>query len=255
MNSGRASVLSPRAGSVAALLCALAAQAQVQGPVTVLAFEYPPLTSADGQGHATRLVAAAFAAQGLEARFEYRPPARAMQESLQQRHFLLGVLYPTDSVDRLQMAPLLRVELRVLMLTRRMPGSPPADAAAQQRALTGATIGLLPGYDAFTLFRDYGLQSVKTVAKDAALKMFASERFALMPCLADIDCPQLQAVLAAQGTPATLWPHPLLPPFDVGLVYERKDERLEGLAQQFVQGLAQLRRTGRYQELIRSSPN
>jgi len=76
---------------------------------------------ADGQGQATRLVEEAFATQGVSASIEYLPAARAILESTQRRLLLLGALYPTDDVHRLHIAPLLRVELRVLMLAKHMP--------------------------------------------------------------------------------------------------------------------------------------
>lgn len=236
------------------MLCAsLAVQAQEQ--VTIITFEYPPLSRADGQGQATRLVEEAFATQGVSASIEYLPAARAILESTQRRLLLLGALYPTDDVHRLHIAPLLRVELRVLMLAQHMPERLPAQPAAQQRALAGKSIGLLPVFDTLTLFRDYGLQPIRTIGKENATRMFASERYALMPCLLEVDCPQLQASLAAQGKPAGLWPHPLIPPVDIGLVYDRRDAKLEALALRFQTGLQQLRRSGRFKDILQAAPD
>ena len=223
---------------------ACAQTAQVAG------FPYPPLTTSSGTGIAPAIVASTFRAVGIDFQFEPLPVKRAFEVTKNGEAFFLGSLYGLPNVDGLEIAPVIEVRPTLLYRKGDFDFKPNASPDAIHQALTGRSVGLLFGYEDNPILTKYGMKYETFQNLTSAVKMLLSKRFDFLPCFEDIQCPRLIQLAQDEGVTVTQVPFKVAPSATIGLIYDKRSEKLATLAKAFNQSMKKLQASGEYGRLL-----
>jgi hypothetical protein len=218
--------------------------------IQVTTFEYPPLTVENGTGISTRLVQAAFARVGRKVHFTYIPVKRAMETAIRGEGVYLGAPFEDAQDVNVTMAPMFDLQSTLLYLPKHHFFS---KFQEPKQALRNRSIGLLRGYENNPLVMEYGLHIATPADNEVALRMLASSRFDFLPCLKMVECPLIFQKAASQGIQIAEVPFDVAPKVSLGLIYRSDNAILAHHADEFLKGVAAIRKNGTFNKVVMES--
>ncbi len=228
------------------VLAFMLGRAHAEPVVRFFTTDYPPYTSTAyrGGGAMAAVVREALALHGYRIEIETRPWARAISDKDEFDGLL--VLWPEEirTMALHYYLPIFRS--RIGFFTRL---DTPVDTS-RRTALAGRTVGIARGYGYPEIVFKSGFVLSEQNNDLTNLRMLIGRRFDLALLERPVGEHLIKANLpAAQGK--LIWNEPALAEVPLGLALVRNDARAQRLQRDIANGLAALKQSGRFQQIVR----